>query len=92
MKSKNITRTFTESVICYIRFAFDNGTIHEIDNGEIIVDYAVDEAAAKKVVKKCLKSDLFRIDKIRSYNTVYACSVEDFIKIAHPIVETWAAR
>lgn len=51
MKSKNITRTFTESIICYTRFAFDNGAVHEIDNDEITVDYAVDEAAAKKVVK-----------------------------------------
>lgn len=92
MKSKNITHKFTKSVICYTRFAFDNGALNEIDNDEIVVDYTVDEAAAKKVVKKCLKSDLFRIDKIRSYNTVYACSVEDFLKIAHPIVETWAAR
>lgn len=87
MKSKNITRTFTESVICYTRFAFDNGEIHEIDNDEIVVDYAVDEVAAKKAVKKRIKTDLFRIDEIRSTDTLYACSVEDFLKIAHPITK-----
>lgn len=85
MKSKNITRTFTESVICYTRFAFDNGAVYEIDNDEIVVDYAVDEAAAKKIVKKCLKSDLFRIDEIRSTDTLYVGTVEDFLKIAHPV-------
>lgn len=42
MKSKNITRTFTETVISYTRFAFDNGAVHEIDNDEIVVDYAVE--------------------------------------------------
>lgn len=84
MKSKNITRTFTESVICYTRFAFDNGAVYEIDNDEIVVDYAVDEAAAKKIVKKCLKSDLFRIDEIRSTDTLYVGTVEDFLKIAQP--------
>ena len=87
MKSKNITRTFTESTICYTRFAFDNGEIHEIDNDEIVVDYAVDEAAAKKVVKKRIKSDLFRIDEIRATDTLYACSVEDFLKVAHPVTK-----
>ena len=87
MKSKNITRTFTESTICYTRFAFDNGAVHEIDNDEIVVDYAVDEAAAKKVVKKRLKSELFRIDEIRSTDTLYVCSVEDFLKVAHPAEE-----
>lgn len=87
MKSKNITRTFTESVICYTRFAFDNGAVHEIDNDEIVVDYAVDEAAAKKAVKKRLKSDLFRIDEIRSTDTLYACTVEDFLKVAHPVTK-----
>lgn len=87
MKSKNISRTFTESVICYTRFAFDNGEIHEIDNDEIVVDYPVDEAAAKKVVKKRIKSDLFRIDGIYSTDTLYACSVEDFLKIAHPVTK-----
>lgn len=87
MKSKNITRTFTESVICYTRFAFDNGEIHEIDNNEFVVDYAVDEAAAKKAVKKRIKSDLFRIDGIYSTDTLYACSVEDFLKIAHPVTK-----
>ena len=85
MKSKNITRTFTESVICYTRFAFDNGAVQEIDNDEIVVDYAVDEAAAKKIVKKHLKSNLFRIDEIRSTDTVYVGTVEDFLKIAHPV-------
>ena len=88
MKSKNITRTFTESTICYTRFAFDNGEIHEIDNDEIVVDYAVDSyEAAKKVVKKRIKSDLFRIDEIRSTDTLYVCSVEDFLKVAHPAEE-----
>lgn len=85
MKSKKITRTFTETTICYTRFAFDNGSILEIDNDEITVDYAVDEAAAKKLVKKCIKTNLFRIDEIRSTDTLYACSVEDFLKIAHPV-------
>lgn len=87
MKSKNITRTFTESVICYTRFSFDNGAVHEIDNDEIIVDYAVDKAAAKKAVKKRIKSDLFRIDEIRSTDTLYACSVEDFLRVAHPVTK-----
>ena len=88
MKSKNITRTFTESVICYTRFAFDNGEIHEIDNDEIVVDYAVDSyEAAKKIVKKRLKSDLFRIDEIRATDTLYACSVEDFLSVAHPVAK-----
>lgn len=86
MKTKQITRTFTETTICYTRFAFDNGAIHEIDNDEITVDYAVDEVAAKKVVKKRLKSDLFRIDEIRSTDTLYACSVDDFLAIAQPVV------
>ena len=85
MKSKNITRIFAESTIGYTRFAFDNGEIHEIDNDEIVVDYAVDEAAAKKVVKKRLKSDLFRIDEIHATDTLYACSVEDFLKVTHPV-------
>ena len=85
MESKNITRTFTEGVVCYTRLAFDNGEIHEIDNDEIVVDYAVDEAAAKKVVKKRLKSDLFRIDEIRATDTLYACSVEDCRKPAPPV-------
>ena len=84
---RDITRTFTESVICYTRFAFDNGEIHEIDNDEIVVDYAVDEAAAKKVVKKRLNSDLFRIDEIRATDTLYACSVEDFLSVAHPVAK-----
>ena len=75
MKSKIISRTFTESTICYTRFAFDNGAVHEIDNDEITVDYAVDDVVAKKVVKKRLKSDLFRIDEIRSADTLYAYSV-----------------
>lgn len=85
MKTKQITRTFTESTICYSRFAIDNGAVHEIDNDEITVDYAVDEAAAKKVVKKRLKSDLFCIDEIRYTETLYACSVDDFLAIAHPV-------
>lgn len=85
MKTKQITRTFTESTICYTRFAFDNGVVHEIDNDEIVVDYAVDEVAAKKVVKKRLKTDLFRIDEIRSTDTLYVCTVEDFLKVAHPV-------
>lgn len=87
MKSRNITRTFTESTICYTRFAFNDGAVYEIDNDEITVDYAVDEVAAKKVVKKRLKSELFRIDEIRSTDTLYVCSVEDFLKVAHPAEE-----
>lgn len=87
MKSKIVSRTFTESTICYTRFAFDNGAVHEVDNDEIIVDEAVDEAAAKKVVKKRIKSDLFRIDEIRSTDTLYACTVEDFLKVAHPVTK-----
>lgn len=87
MKSKNITRTFTDSTICYTVFAFDNGALHEIDNDEITVDYAVDEAAAKKVVKKRIKSDLFRIDGILTTDTLYACSVEDFLRVAHPVTK-----
>lgn len=87
MKTKIISRTFTETTICYTRFAFDNGAVHEIDNDEIIVDYPVDEVAAKKAVKKRIKTDLFRIDEIRSTDTLYACSVEDFLKIAHPVTK-----
>lgn len=87
MKSKNITRTFTESTICYTRFAFDNGAVNEVDHDEIIVDYAVDEVAAKKIVKKRLKSELFRIDEIRATDTLYACSVEDFLSVAHPVAK-----
>lgn len=49
MKSKIISRTFTEITICYTRFAFDNGAVHEIDNDEITVDYPVDETAAKRL-------------------------------------------
>lgn len=86
MKTKQITRTFTDTTICYTRFAFDDGVVREIDNDEITVDYAVDEAAAKKVVKKRLKSDLFRIDEICYAHTLYACSVDDFLAIAHPVV------
>lgn len=92
MKSKNITRTFTETTICYTRFVFDNGAVHEVDNDEIIVDYPVDEAAAKKAVKKRIKTDLFRIDEIRSTDTLYACSVEDFLKIAHPVTKEEAEQ
>ena len=40
---------------------------------------------AKKVVKKRLKSDLFRIDEIRSTDTLYVCTVDDFLKVAHPV-------
>lgn len=87
MKTKIISRTFTETTICYTRFAFDNGAVHEIDNDEIIVDYPVDEVAAKKAVKKRIKTDLFRIDEIRSTDILYACSVEDFLKIAHPVTK-----
>ena len=87
MKSKNITRAFTESTICYTRFAFDNGAVHEIGNDEITVDYAVYEAAAKNAVKKRLKSDLFLIDEIRSTDTLYVCTVEDFLKVAQPITK-----
>lgn len=87
MKSKTISRTFTETTICYTRFAFDNGAINETDNDEIVVDYPVDETEAKKVVKKRIKSELFRIDEIRSTDTLYICSVEDFLKVAHPVTK-----